>query len=52
MAYFYAHNYHFGISLPSLTMLGTYAAIQGPRAIAKACAIPNFGECLAHKGAK
>lgn len=33
-------------------MLGTYAASQGPKAIAKACAIPSFGECLAQRGAK
>lgn len=40
------------MSLPSLTILGTYAANQGPKAIAKAWAIPNLGECLAHSGAK
>jgi hypothetical protein len=27
---------HLGISLPSFTMLGTYAASQGPKAIARA----------------
>lgn len=40
------------MSLPSLIMLGTSAASQGPSAMARACAMPNLGECLAQRGAK
>lgn len=43
---------HFGINFPSLTIFGTYAANQGPKAIAKACAIPNLGEFFDQRGAK
>lgn len=40
------------MSFPSLTIFGTSAASHGPKAIAKACAIPNFGVFLAQRGAK
>ena len=43
---------HFAKSFPYLIMSGTSAANQGPKAIAKAWAIPNLGVCLAHKGEK
>lgn len=43
---------HLGTSFPSLIILGTSAASHGPRAIAKAWAIPSLGEFLAHNGAK
>lgn len=43
---------HLGCSFPSFIKLGTSAANQGPKAIAKAWAIPNLGEFFAHKGAK
>ena len=33
-------------------MYGTSAASQGPKEIANAWAIPNFGEFFAHNGAK
>lgn len=47
------HAYHhFGTNLPSFTIFGTSAASQGPKAIAKAWAIPSLGECLAQRGAK
>ena len=44
--------YHFGTNLPSFTKFGTSAANHGPKAIARAWAIPSLGVCLAHRGAK
>ena len=52
MKYVYLTKNHFGWIFPSLIIWGTSAASHGPKAIAKAWAIPNFGEFFAHKGAK
>jgi len=46
------YTYHLGWSLPYLIMLGTSAASQGPKEIAKAWAIPNLGVFFAQSGAK
>lgn len=52
--YFVMHSdtHHLGCSLPYLIILGTSAASQGPRDMARAWAMPSLGVFLAHSGAK
>lgn len=48
----FKYRYHLSGNLPSLIILGTYAASHGPSEIASAWAMPNLGVFLAHNGAK
>jgi len=45
-------NIHLDFMIPYSLRIGISTASHGPRAIARACEIPNFGVFFYHRGAK